>query len=96
MANKASSASQAIKDMLENGIDISMFIGVVNKIHNLNAVIGIVTKEKATKKAKRPKYIKVTEAEIKITMTAKVKVNKNFIINPDGTISFSNTDWDFK
>ena len=96
MANKKSCAAQAIKDMLELGMDITMFIGTVNRVHNMNNVIGIITREKPVKKVKRPKLIKVREIEVKVTMTAKVKVNKDFIINPDGTISFGNTDWDFK
>lgn len=96
MANKTSCAAQAIKDMLECGMDITMFIGVINRVHNMNSTIGIITKEKPVKRVKRPKLIKVREIEVKVTMTAKVKVNRDFIINPDGTVSFNNTDWDFK
>lgn len=95
MANKQSCAAQAIKDMLELGMNVSFLTGVINRIHSMNATIGIVTKEKPVKKVKRPKLIKVTEITVNVTVTAKVKVNRNFHINPDGTIALDN-DWDFK
>lgn len=41
MANKKSAARQAIKDMLAENLDITMFIGKVNRYHALNELIGI-------------------------------------------------------
>lgn len=92
MANKKSSAAQAIKDMLELGLDVAFFIGSVNAIHKMNAEIGIITKERTMK---RVKEVKVT---VSIKTTVRVKPHydrKPFIINPDGTISIDG-DWDFK
>lgn len=45
MANKRSSARQALKDMLEAGLDISFLEGKLRENHQLNAEINIITRE---------------------------------------------------
>lgn len=92
MANKTSCASQAIKDMLEANINVAFFVASINEMHSLNSIIGIVTKDKPRKYPKKPKFIKV---ETTIKVTTKIKVDRDFHINPDGTISFGKNDWDF-
>lgn len=92
MANKRSSAAQAIRDMLEMGIDITFFTGNVNKIHAMNAEISIITKESAVKR------VKVTEVEVKVNYMPpevyKPAPKKRLVINPDGTVALG-LDWDF-
>ena len=89
MANRKSAAAQAIKDMLELGLDIVFLTGNVNRLHVMNAAVGITTKEKSVKKVRE---IKVS---VKIKVTAKVSYDRrSFFINPDGTISSVGADWD--
>lgn len=91
MANKKTSAAQAIKDMLELGIDITLLLGNVSDIHVMNAEIGIITKERAKRRVKEVKVtVKVKAAPVKPKYD-----RRPFIINPDGTIAISG-DWDFK
>lgn len=45
MANKKSSARQALHDMLEAGLDISFLLGKIRELHQLNAEINIITRE---------------------------------------------------
>ena len=49
MANRNSPATQAIKDMLELGIDVTFFTGHIEELHVMNAKISIITKEEVKK-----------------------------------------------
>lgn len=101
MANKRTSSAQAIKDMLEAGLDITFFTGNIMAFHMLNIEIGIVTKEKAEKvirehrpKANRPKPKRYSWRPA--PQTPKHVYHNTIIINPDGTVSSSFTEWDYK
>lgn len=95
MAKFKSTASQAIKDMLEDGLNVSFFMASVTKIHVLNSEIGIVTQERVQSKPKvkkAPKFIKPP-----VQPKAKAHVyNRNIIINIDGTVSIEINEWDYK
>lgn len=93
MANKKSPASQAIKDMLEMGIDVTFFTGNIMKIHVMNSRVNIITKEHV-KKEKRVKPAKVYAP--KATPTPKHVYNQRIVINIDGTVSIDVTEWDYK
>lgn len=97
MANKKSSAQQAIKDMLEAGIDVSFFMMTIREYHILNAEIGIVTKEKAKPKPK----VKKEKVYVKPAPKCKPRkythvYNRRLCINPDGTVSIEFSEWDYK
>lgn len=101
MANKKTSSAQAIRDMLEAGLDITFFIGEVNRMHILNVEIGIVTKEKAVKLPKTPKVKKEKPKKIswkpRAVTPVRHRFNSNLTINPDGTVSLGFTsEWDYK
>lgn len=91
MANKKSSAAQAIKDMLEMGIDITFFAGNINRIHVMNAEISIVTKERAAKREKTEVKMKVNYMPPEVYKPASRRV---LMINPDGTVALG-IEWDF-
>lgn len=93
MANRKSVAAQAIKDMLELGIDVTLLIGHIEEIHVMNAEIGIVTKTKSKKVKKAPKINSVT---VKTFTAPKHMYNRTIIINVDGTVSVEFTEWDYK
>ena len=59
MANHKSSAAQAIKDMLELGIDVTFFTGHITELHVLNAKINIITKTEVKMEKKHIIYTKV-------------------------------------
>lgn len=95
MANKKSPAAQAIKDMLELGLDISFFTCNVNRVHELNLLIGIVTKEKKLKKEKKSKHKFYTP--IVSPIPKRIILRQSVVINPDGTVAMdSNLEWDWK
>lgn len=101
MANKRTSSAQAIKDMLEAGLDITFFTGNIMAFHMLNIEIGIVTKERAEKviKEKKPKANKPKPKRYSwrpASQTPKHIYNHTLIINSDGTVSSSFTEWDYK
>lgn len=102
MANRKTSAQQAINDMLEDGLNIAFFIGNIKSIHLLNIEIGIVTKEKAHKviKEKKPKVHKPKPQKVwrpKAPQPVRHRFNSNLTFNPDGTISLGFTsEWDYK
>lgn len=98
MANKRTAASQAIKDMLNAQIEVSMFNGKINYNHYLNEIIGITEKwaNERTKVSIKPK-VKV-EIEIYVNYQvpealkpALVKMHRR---NPDGTIAIFDDEWD--
>lgn len=93
MANYKSSAKQAIKDMLESGLDITFFIGELRHLHKLNTEIGIESK---------PVKIKL---KVEVTVNVNIYVPDNrmplpkrrTMFNPDGTVAvFMDDDWDNK
>ena len=101
MANRRTSAQQALKDMKELNMDITFFTGNLMAFHMLNIEIGIVTKEKAEKviKERKPKANKPKPKRYSWTpkpCTPKHVYNHTVIINPDGTVSSSFTEWDYK
>lgn len=61
MANRRSSARQALKDMLEAGLDISFLLGKIRELHQLNAEINIITREVIEPK--------IVETNIKVNVT---------------------------
>lgn len=91
MAKKHSSAAQqALKDMLEMDIDITVLAGKLRRLHKLNEELGIDNK-------------RVTiNVEIKTTVVVPVVIpvifaplhRKKWYINPDGTISTEYNKWD--
>lgn len=93
MANRKSPAAQAIKDMLELGIDVTFFTGHIEELHVLNAEISIITKDKV-KKVKKETKTRVYAP--KATPTPKHVYNKRIVINVDGTVSVEVTEWDYK
>lgn len=93
MANKRSSAAQAIKDMLELGLNVSFFTGCIGKVHVMNAEISIITKE-SVKIQKKVKPVRVQAP--KVQPTPKHVYNQKIIINVDGTVSVEYTEWDYK
>lgn len=93
MANKKSPAAQAIKDMLELGMDVTFFVGNITKFHVLNAEISISTKERV-KRQKRERLIKVCAP--KPIPKSKHVYNQRIIINIDGTVSIEMSEWDYK
>ena len=97
MANKRTSSSQAIKDMLAENLDITFFIGNILTFHMLNAGIGIITKEKAVK-VEKPKKVKPKRVWRRYTsQPVKHRFNTNITVNPDGTVSLGFTsEWDYK
>lgn len=96
MAKFKSSASQAIKDMLEDGLNVSFFMASVTETHVLNAEIGIITQERVQRKPKAkkaPKFIKpAQQPKAKPTHT----YSRRIAINIDGTVSIEFTEWDYK
>ena len=101
MANRRTSAQQALKDMKELNMDITFFTGNLMAFHMLNIEIGIITKERAEKviKEHKPKANKHKPKRYSWTpkpCTPKHVYNHTVIINPDGTVSSSFTEWDYK
>lgn len=94
MANRKSPATQAIKDMLELGIDVTFFTGHIHELHVLNAEISIITKEEVKKVEKeiKPKRYHAPKA----APAPKHVYNQRIIFNVDGTISIEATEWDYK
>lgn len=94
MANRKSSAAQAIKDMLELGIDVTFLTSHIAEIHVLNAEISIITKSKVkkVKKEVHPKRVYLPKPEPKL----KHVYNHSIIINIDGTVSVGYTEWDYE
>lgn len=85
-----SAAQQALKDMLEMGIDITVLAGKLRYLHKLNEELGINNK-------------RVTiNVEVKTTIVIPVVIpviftslpRKKWYINPDGTISTEYNEWD--
>lgn len=95
MANHKSSARQAIKDMMELGIDVSYFTGLITEFHRLNAEISIVTKEKV-KRSRKTEQTYVPDYTPKAVPQPKHVYNRRIIINVDGTVSVEFTEWDYK
>lgn len=96
MANKKSPAAQAIKDMLELGIDVTVFTGNITKIHMLNAEISIITKE-TSKPKEKVKEVKAKPYPHKTKpQPIQHRYNRRIIINVDGTVSIELTEWDYK
>ena len=100
MANHKSSAAQAIKDMLELGIDVTFFTGHITELHMLNINVGIITKDrikrvkKEPKKEPKPKPKKIYAP--KAIPTPKHVYNQRIIINVDGTVSIEYNEWDYE
>ena len=94
MANRKSPAAQAIKDMLELGIDVTFFTGHISEIHVLNAEISIITKSKV-KRVKKEAHIKRAYLP-KAAPKPKHVYNHSITINIDGTVSMGYTEWDYE
>ena len=94
MANRKSSAAQAIQDMLELGIDVTFIKGHVSELHVLNAEISIETKT-IVKKQDKPKPERIYKSKPVITKPKHI-YNQRIIINIDGTVSIEYTEWDYK
>ena len=94
MANRKSPAAQAIKDMLELGIDVTFLTGHIAEIHVLNAKISIITKSKVkkVKKEVHPKRVCLPKPALK----PKHVYNHSITINIDGTVSIGYTEWDYE
>lgn len=87
MAKKHSSAAQqALEDMLEMDIDITVLAGRISHLRKLNEKLGIENKR-----------ITIT-VEVSTTVIVPVVFpplrRKNWRINPDGTISTEYNEWD--
>lgn len=93
MSRRKSPAAQAIKDMLEIGIDVTFFTGHIEELHVLNAEISIITKDKVKRVKKETKHrVYVPKAAPK----PKHVFNRRIVINVDGTVSVEVTEWDYK
>lgn len=93
MARRKSPAAQAIKDMLELGVDVAFFTGHIEELHVLNAEISIITKEEV-KKIKKEAKTRVYAP--KAAPAPKHVYNQRIVINVDGTVSVEVTEWDYK
>lgn len=93
MANHKSSAAQAIKDMLELGINVSFLTGHIKEVHMLNVEIGIITREEV-RKVERHEPIRVYKP--KPAPKPQHVYNRRVIINIDGTVSIEFEEWDYK
>lgn len=98
MANHKSSAAQAIKDMLELGIDVTFLTGHITEIHMLNINVGIITRIKRVKKEPKmePKLELKKIYAPKAISTPKHVYNQRIIINVDGTVSVEYNEWDYR
>ena len=96
MANYKSSAAQAIKDMLELGIDVTFLTSSITELHMLNINVGIITKrvKKEPKKEPKPEPKKIYAP--KAIPTPKHVYNQRIIINVDGTVSVEYNEWDYR
>ena len=96
MANHKSIAAQAIKDMLELGIDVTFLTGHITELHMLNINVGIITKivKKEPKKEPKPEPKKIYAP--KAILTPKHVYNQRIIINVDGTVSVEYNEWDYR
>ena len=94
MANHKSSAAQAIKDMLELGIDVTFFTGHITELHVLNAKINIITKTEVKREKKQAKPVKVYKP--KPTPKPKHVYNQRIIINVHGTVSIEYNEWAYE
>lgn len=86
--------SCVIKDMIESGINPSLLITNRIIIEQLNIELGIPNNIEVEVKIK-PKPKKVF---IQPTLIVKpiISYHRSVIINPDGTISISFEEWDYK
>ena len=96
MANYKSIAAQAIKDMLELGIDVTFLTGHITEIHMLNINVGIITKREKKEPKKEPKPEPKKIYAPKAIPTPKHVYNQRIIINVDGTVSVEYNEWDYR
>lgn len=88
--------SCVIKDMIESGINPSLLITNRLIIEQLNIELGITNSVEIEVKIKpKPKPKKVF---IQPTLIVKpsISYHRSVIINPDGTVSISFEEWDYK
>ena len=95
---RRSPAAQAIRDMLESGVNAGLLFSKIEVIHELNAAIGIITKEKSKKKSKK-KVNRTFEPKVKSKYRnnpVEISIKRSLVFNPDGTISdITEINWDF-
>lgn len=93
-----SPAAQAIRDMLECGVNAGLLFSKIEIIHELNAAIGIITKDKSKKKVNRtfePK-VRAKSKDNSIEISSRVEIKRSLFFNPDGTVSEkTEINWDF-
>ena len=95
---RKSPAAQAIRDMLECGVNAGLLFSKIEVIHELNAAIGIITKERSKEKSKK-KVIKTFEPKVRTKSkdnSIEISIKRSLVFNPDGTISdITEINWDF-
>lgn len=97
MANKRSTYSWALDDMLKEGLNVEYIKQRIKEIHHMNSVLKITTVEIRVKEEpkKEPKIKAKPAPKINLSrVTVKHVYNQRIIINPDGTVSIENSGWD--
>lgn len=92
MANKPSAAKAAILAMKEDGLNVDLFIESLRYYHSLNAEIGIEVKQPVKKAV--PTAVKIAVVN-KPAASKTMRLNISIVINPDGTVSSPDSEWDF-
>ena len=86
--------SCVIKDMIESGINPSLLITNRIIIEQLNIELGISNNIEVEVKIKpKPKKVFIQPTLI---VKPSISYHRSVIINPDGTISISFEEWDYK
>lgn len=86
--------SCVIKDMIESGINPSLLITNRIIIEQLNIELGIPNNIEVEVKIKpKPKKVFIQPTLI---VKPSISYHRSVIINPDGTISISFEEWDYK
>ena len=86
--------SCVIKDMIESGINPSLLITNRIVIEQLNIELGIPNNIEVEVKIKpKPKKVFIQPTLI---VKQSISYHRSVIINPDGTVSISFEEWDYK